>query len=68
MQQLGLSDKQLRFITAAATSLPVEKRSLFLQRLAVYMRTHNIFHPRDDEIEHAMRVALTGLVHEQPTA
>jgi len=37
-QQIGLSDKQLRFITAACTDLPVEKRKIFLGRFAAYCK------------------------------
>jgi len=67
-QQLGLTDNQLKFITAAATSLPVEKRSLFLQRLAAHMRLHNIYRPHDDEVERAMKAALIGLRQQPATS
>jgi hypothetical protein len=43
---LGLSDSQLRFVTAICQPLPVEKRGLFLERLVAYLRMHDCLrHP-----------------------
>lgn len=60
---LGLSDSQLRYVTAAAQPLPVEKRSLFLHRFAAHLEMRGVNrHPSDADIETAVRVALRGLV------
>jgi hypothetical protein len=60
---LGLSDSQLRYVTAAAQPLPVEKRSLFLQRLAAHLEKAGVnHHPSNADIESAVRAALRGLV------
>ena len=62
---LALSDQQLRFITACCTPLPVEKRSIFLQRLVAFLKVRDrLRNPTDDDLEAAVRVALGGLVHE----
>ena len=65
MTTLALSDQQLRFITACCQPLPLEKRSLFLQRMAAHLEVRDrLRRPSDDDLEAACRAALTGLVHE----
>jgi hypothetical protein len=45
---LGLTDSQLRYFTAAARPLPVEKRSLFLRRLVGHLEVRGVNrHPSD---------------------
>ena len=62
---LALSDQQLRFITACCTPLPVEKRTIFLQRLVAHLKVRDrLRHPTNDDVEAAARSALGGLVHE----
>jgi hypothetical protein len=57
---LALRDNQLRTVMAAAASLPPEKRSVFLQRVAAQLG--RIRRPGDEDVEHAARVALRGLM------
>jgi hypothetical protein len=52
---LALRDNQLRTVIAAAASLPPEKRSVFLQRIAAQLQ-------RIRRLEHAARLALRGLM------
>ena len=58
---LALSDDQLQIIMTAAGSLPVEKRSVFLERLAARLRLRG---PRftDADLGAAIQAALTGLI------
>jgi hypothetical protein len=68
MKTLAISDQQLRFITACCQPLPVEKRSLFLQRLVAALRLHNCLRrPDDEQLEAAARSALLGLA-QKPAA
>ena len=61
---LGLSDSQLKFVTAVCTPLPPDKRSLFLQRMTAFLEVRDLLrHPSDDDLEAACRSALTGLMH-----
>ena len=57
---LALSDSQLRSVWATATSLPIEKRGVFLERLVAQLQlraSHFITADLDD----AVRLALKGL-------
>ena len=58
---LALSDSQLQIVMTAAGGLPVEKRSLFLERVAARLRLHG---PRftDADLGAAIQAALTGLI------
>jgi hypothetical protein len=49
---------------AAAAPLEVAKRSLFLQRTVAQLHLHGFRHPSDQDVDHAVRVALRGLRHE----
>jgi hypothetical protein len=61
---LALTDSQLQIImTAAAGCLSPEKRSLFIERIAARLRLRGA-NPSDAELEHAMKLALTGLVRD----
>ena len=57
----ALTDAQLALVMTAAGGLPVEKRSVFLERVAARLRLHG---PRftDADLGAAMQVALTGLI------
>ena len=62
---LGLTRSQLKFITACAQPLAVEKRSVFLRRLVAFLKVRDrLRNPSDDDLEAAVRAALGGLVHE----
>jgi hypothetical protein len=58
---LALNDSQLELVMTAARGLEVEKRDLFLRRVAAKLQ---LWGPRftDVEFEAAIRLAFTGLV------
>jgi hypothetical protein len=58
---LSLSDSQLQIIMTAAGTMPVEKRSTFLERVAARLQLRG---PRftDADLSAAIQVALTGLI------
>ena len=57
----ALSDDQLAMVMIAASGLEVEKRSVFLERVAARLRLHG---PRftDADLNAAIQAALTGLI------
>jgi hypothetical protein len=57
----ALTDAQLEIVMAAAGSIPVEKRSVFLERIAARLRLRG---PRftDADLSNAIQAALTGLI------
>jgi hypothetical protein len=60
---LSLSDDQLATVMAAADSLPVEKRGVFLERVAARLELRGSrFTDRD--LDDAVRMALRGLTHD----
>ena len=59
---LALSDDQLAVVMTAARSLPVEKRSVFLERVASRLRLRGNFTNLD--LDDAVRQALRGLIQE----
>ena len=63
---LGLSDTQVVVIDAAAT-VPVEKRDLYLQRIAAMLTMRGRGHFNDSDVVEIARLASTGLAH-QPAA
>ena len=60
---LALNDSQLEIVMLAAGGLEVEKRDLFLQRVAARLQLRG---PRfsDAELEAAVQSAVTGLIHQ----
>jgi hypothetical protein len=60
---LGLTDYQLRIVMGAARGLPVEKRDIFLQRIAAMLalRGHGRF--TDTDVAEVTKLAIAGLVH-----
>jgi hypothetical protein len=58
---LALSDAQLQTVMSAASSLPPEKRGLFLERVAARLTLRGRFTAGD--LDDAVRLALVGLVH-----
>ena len=56
----ALNDAQLALVMTAAGGLPVEKRSLFLERVAARLRLHGRF--TDADLGTAIQAALTGLI------
>jgi hypothetical protein len=59
---LALSDDQLAVVMTAASGLPVEKRSVFLERVAARLQLLGSF--TDLDLDDAVRLALRGLIQE----
>ena len=59
---LALNDAQLALVMTAAGSVPVEKRSVFFERVAARLRLRGP-HFTDADLDRAMRSALQGLIH-----
>ena len=64
---LGLTDNQLRVVMDAATTVPIEKRSIYLERIASMLTMRGRGHVADSDVMEVARLALTGLTH-QPAA
>jgi hypothetical protein len=64
---LGLTDNQLRTVMDMARLVPVEKRELYLQRIAAMLTMRGYGHFRDSDVMEVAQRALTGLAH-QPVA
>jgi hypothetical protein len=62
---IGLSDRRLATVMDAARVLPIEKRSLFLERIAAALTLRGR-HVSDSDVASAVQRALQGLVHHQP--
>jgi hypothetical protein len=58
---LALTDKQFENVMAAAKGLSIEKRGVFLERVAGRLRVFGQ-HFSDAELDQAMRMALRGLL------
>ena len=58
---LALSDEQLTTVITAAGGLPVEKRSVFLERIAARLQLRGP-HVTDADLGAAIQAALTGLI------
>jgi len=61
VHDIALSDDQLVLVMTAAGSVPVEKRGVFLERVAVRLRLRGP-HFTDADLDAAIRAALTGLI------
>jgi hypothetical protein len=59
---LALSDSQLAAVMTAAGPLPVDKRGIFLERVAARLALRGRFN--DADVDTAVQVALRGLVQE----
>ena len=60
---LALSDSQLRAVWAAANSLPVEKRGIFLGRLVAQLQLRG-FRFTTADLDNVVRSALTGMIQD----
>jgi len=58
---LAFNDSQLELVMVAARGVPIEKREVFLQRVATRLQLHG---PRftDADLGAAIQAALTGLI------
>ena len=60
---LALSDSQLRAVWAAANSLPVEKRGIFLGHLFAQLQFRG-FRFTTADLDDVVRSALTGMIQD----
>jgi hypothetical protein len=61
---ISLNDSQLRVVMAAASHVPHEKRSQFLERIAAMLVLRGRGHFNDDDVANVTALALTGLTHQ----
>ena len=64
---IGLTDNQLATVMHMARLVPVEKRDLYLQRIAAMLTLRGHGHFGDSDVMEVAQRALTGLAH-QPAA
>lgn len=64
---ISLSDAQLKLVMAAASHVPHEKRSQFLERIAAMLRLRGSGHFNDDDVSDVVARALRGMTY-QPAA
>jgi hypothetical protein len=62
----SLTDQQMQTIMAGARTLPVEKRSQYLQRIAAMLEIRGRF--SDGDVTEVAALALVGLVHQKTDA
>jgi len=60
---MALSDRQLAEVMHAARVLLVEKRDLYLQRVAAMLAMRGRGHFGDDDVQDVTALALCGLIH-----
>ena len=58
---IGLTDNQLTAVMDAARTLPVEKRDVYLQRIAAMLTMRGSGHFTDNDVTEVARLALSGL-------
>jgi hypothetical protein len=59
---LELTDSQLATVMDAARILPIEKRSVYLQRIAQMLKMRGPGHFNDADVSDVAKLALAGLV------
>jgi hypothetical protein len=59
---LGLTDHQMKLVMDRAAILPVEKRDVFLKRIAAQLKLKWKFD--DAAVAEAVSAAIMGLIHE----
>ncbi|MFZ1048853.1 MAG: hypothetical protein WAN52_24940 [Pseudolabrys sp.] len=57
---LGLTDAQLEIITTAANAVPVERRSVFLERVGAMLKVRGRF--SDADVSDVAKLATAGLI------
>jgi hypothetical protein len=65
---LGLTDNQLRAVMDMARVLPVEKRDLYLQRIAAMLTQRGRGHVTDADVADVAQLALCGLIQQTADA
>jgi hypothetical protein len=61
---IGFTDMQLFAIQKSAESLPVEKRSVYLERVIGFLESRRGGLFDDNDVQVAVAVALKGLIHD----
>ena len=65
-RMVSLTDNQLKIITDAARTIPVERRDIFLQRCGAMLTMRGRF--TDDDVADVARLAMAGLVQTADSA
>jgi hypothetical protein len=61
---IGLTDTQLEIVMGAARVLPVEKRDVYLQRIAAMLAVRGRGRFTDTDVADVAHLALAGLVQQ----
>jgi hypothetical protein len=61
---IGLTDHQLKIVMRAARVLPVEKRDLYLQRIAAMLALRGRGRFNDADVADVAQLAMAGLVQQ----
>ena len=61
---LGLTDNQLRVVMDAAHMVPVEKRDVYLQRIAAMLTVRGRGHFNDSDVHEVTTLAIAGLIQQ----
>jgi hypothetical protein len=59
---ISLNDAQLKVVMEAASHVPQERRSQFLERVAAMLKLRGRGHFNDDDVANVTALALSGLV------
>jgi hypothetical protein len=65
---LGLTDYQLKIVMGAARSVPVEKRDVYLQRIAAMLAMRGRGRFTDTDVADVAQLALARLIQGPPIA
>ena len=65
---LGLTDNQLRTVMDAAAAVPIEKRDLYLQRIAAMLTVRGRGHFNDADVADVTTLAIAGLIQQTADA
>jgi hypothetical protein len=59
----GLTDAQLKSVMDVANAVPVERRSIFLERITAMLRMRGYGHFTDSDVQDVAQLAVAGLSH-----
>ena len=65
---LGLTDNQLRTVMDAAAAVPIEKRDLYLQRIAAMLAIRGRGRFTDTDVADVAQLAMAGLIQSADSA
>lgn len=60
---LALTDQQMQTVTTAAATVSVEKRAIFLERIAAMLKLRGHGHFSDADVVEVCGLAVCGLTH-----